>query len=67
MMEKGRSPILSSWVRHFVRKILEVCREIPEKERRRFQTAREADRQMSGLAVVMSLRGSRILLFKQSV
>lgn len=34
MMEKGQ-------ITSLVRKILEVCREIPEEERRRFQTARE--------------------------
>lgn len=43
MMEKGQitDTQFMGEITSLVRKILEVCREIPEKERRRFQTARE--------------------------
>ena len=43
MMEKGQitDTQFMGEVTSLVRKILEVCREIPEEERRRFQTARE--------------------------
>ena len=43
MMEKGQitDTQLMGEITSLVRKILEVCREIPEEERRRFQTARE--------------------------
>lgn len=43
MMEKGRitDTQFMGEITSLVRKILEVCREIPEEERRRFQTARE--------------------------
>ena len=43
MMEKGQitDTQFMGEITSFVRKILEVCREIPEEERRRFQTARE--------------------------
>lgn len=43
MMEKGQitDTQFMGEITSLVRKILEVCREIPEEERRRFQTARE--------------------------
>ena len=43
MMEKGQitDTQFMGEITFLVRKILEVCREIPEEERRRFQTARE--------------------------
>ena len=43
MMEKGQitDTHFMGEITSLVRKILEVCREIPEEERRRFQTARE--------------------------
>ena len=43
MMEKGKitDTQFMGEITSLVRKILEVCREIPEEERRRFQTARE--------------------------
>lgn len=43
MMEKGQitDTQFMEEIASLVRKILEVCREIPEEERRRFQTARE--------------------------
>lgn len=43
MMEKGQitDTQFMAEITSLVRKILEVCREIPEEERRRFQTARE--------------------------
>lgn len=43
MMEKGQitDTQFMEEITSLVRKILEVCREIPEEERRRFQTARE--------------------------
>ena len=43
MMEKGQITDIQFMgeITSLVRKILEVCREIPEEERRRFQTARE--------------------------
>lgn len=43
MMEKGQitDAQFMEEITSLVRKILEVCREIPEEERRRFQTARE--------------------------
>lgn len=43
MMEKGQitDTQFMGGITSLVRKILEVCREIPEEERRRFQTARE--------------------------
>ena len=43
MMEKGQitDAQFMGEITSLVRKILEVCREIPEEERRRFQTARE--------------------------
>lgn len=43
MMEKGQITDIQFMgeITFLVRKILEVCREIPEEERRRFQTARE--------------------------
>ena len=43
MMEKGQitDTQFMGEIASLVRKILEVCREIPEEERRRFQTARE--------------------------
>ena len=43
MMEKGRITDIQFMgeITSLVRKILEVCREIPEEERRRFQTERE--------------------------
>lgn len=43
MMEKGQitGTQFMGEITSLVRKILEVCREIPEEERRRFQTARE--------------------------
>lgn len=43
MMEKGQitDTQFMGGITFLVRKILEVCREIPEEERRRFQTARE--------------------------
>lgn len=43
MMEKGQitDTQFMGEISFLVRKILEVCREIPEEERRRFQTARE--------------------------
>ena len=43
MMEKGQitDTQFMGEITFMVRKILEVCREIPEEERRRFQTARE--------------------------
>lgn len=43
MMEKGKitDAQFMEEITSLVRKILEVCREIPEEERRRFQTARE--------------------------
>lgn len=43
MMEKGQitNTQFMGEITSLVRKILEVCREIPEEERRRFQTARE--------------------------
>lgn len=43
MMEKGQITDIQFMgeITSFVRKILEVCREIPEEERRRFQTERE--------------------------
>lgn len=43
MMEKGQNTDTQFMgeITSLVRKILEVCREIPEEERRRFQTARE--------------------------